>query len=97
MKGGGARGDLANQLLYSSNLSSSEVSAAPAAVGPTRSTSIDAVSVKLTVLPSEALTVVQKLGEGQFGEIHLCQLTSEDGVQTVAVKSLRKDCDSNAR
>lgn len=65
-----------------------------AAVGPTRSTSIDAVSVKLTVLPSEALTVVQKLGEGQFGEIHLCQL---DGVQTVAVKSLRKDCDSNAR
>ena len=95
VKGGGARGDLANQLLYSSNLSSSEVSAAAvAAVGPTRSTSIDAVSVKLTVLPSEALTVVQKLGEGQFGEIHLCQL---DGVQTVAVKSLRKDCDSNAR
>ena len=41
--------------------------------GPTRSTSIDTVSVELTRLPEDALAVVEKLGEGQFGEIHLCR------------------------
>jgi discoidin domain receptor family protein 2 len=36
------------------------------------------------------LTVVEKLGEGQFGEIHLCKTEQNE---RVAVKFLRRDCD----
>merc|ERR1712223_537450 len=70
----------------------------------TRSISIDTVNVELNEIPRSNLKLCEKLGEGQFGEIHLCQLvpTSSSterksrndlkGAALVAVKSLRMDC-----
>ena len=55
-----------------------------------RSTSMDLDHQPLIEVNLDDLTVVEKLGEGQFGEIHLCR-TLED--QMVAVKFLRRDCD----
>ena len=75
----------------------------------TRSISIDTVNVELNEIPRSSLKVFEKLGEGQFGEIHLCQLLSSsasgdkktrndlNGTTIVAVKSLRTDCDENFR
>ena len=66
-----------------------------------RSTSIDTVNVKLAELDVSELEVVEKLGEGQFGEIHLCRLHEhmEENAQAamVAVKFLRQDCDEVTR
>ena len=63
---------------------------------------IDTVSVDLRRISLEDLTFVDKLGEGQFGEIHLCKMTTDGAgshraTTTVAVKSLRKDCDATAK
>ena len=78
----------------------------------TRSASIDTVNVSLHCIPLSALEVMEKLGEGQFGEIHLCHLESEtlpdtmdkedpkgqqEGPRPVAVKFLRRDCDEVTR
>merc|ERR1712038_871981 len=68
----------------------------------TRSISIDTVNVELNEIPRSNLKVYEKLGEGQFGEIHLCQLMSSSTTDEkkqkhdlratlVAVKSLRTD------
>lgn len=70
-----------------------------------RSTSIDTVNVTLNEIDKEELEVVQKLGEGQFGEIHLCRInrTNVGGLpddlscDLVAVKSLRRNCDEVTR
>ena len=73
-----------------------------------RSTSIDTVNVTLHEIDKEDLQVVQKLGEGQFGEIHLCRIkcANNDGLNLppydldsdlVAVKSLRRHCDEATR
>ncbi|XP_030630664.1 discoidin domain-containing receptor 2 [Chanos chanos] len=63
----------------------------------------------LEEFPREQLTFKEKLGEGQFGEVHLCEA---EGIQDfvkedfsgagdkpilVAVKTLREDADKNAR
>jgi hypothetical protein len=71
---------------------------------PTRSVSIDTVSVKLTEVTRDRLRVVEKFGEGQFGEIHLCHLVclDDEGNETaerklVAVKSLKIESTENAR
>ena len=74
----------------------------------TRSISIDTVNVELNEIPRSNLKVYEKLGEGQFGEIHLCQLMSSSTTDEkrqkhdlratlVAVKSLRTDCDETFR
>ena len=69
---------------------------------PPRSVSIDTVSVELKEVKREHLKFAEKLGEGQFGEIHLCRLTGPEGRavgegRLVAVKALRVDCDQNTR
>ncbi|XP_066536930.1 discoidin domain-containing receptor 2 [Hoplias malabaricus] len=63
----------------------------------------------LEEFPREKLTFKEKLGEGQFGEVHLCEakglqdFMKEDGGDIgdepilVAVKTLREDADKNAR
>ena len=43
----------------------------------------------------DSLEFLDELGQGQFGEIHLCRRRDTSAV--VAVKSLRKDCDRRAR
>ena len=44
------------------------------------------------------LEVVDKLGEGQFGEIHICNFRCDDGgVKLVAVKSIKTNCGEEAR
>ena len=75
----------------------------------TRSISIDTVNVELNEIPRSNLKLCEKLGEGQFGEIHLCQLVSTSssterksrndlkGATLVAVKSLRMDCEESFR
>ena len=74
----------------------------------TRSISIDTVNVELNEIPRSNLKIFEKLGEGQFGEIHLCQLISSSVSEEkrpkhdlratlVAVKSLRIDCDETFR
>ena len=65
-----------------------------------RSTSIDTVNVKLSEMDISQLEMVEKLGEGQFGEIHLCrweQPDADDQTEMVAVKFLRPDCDEMTR
>ena len=67
---------------------------------------------RLVEIPRERLVPMEKLGEGQFGEIHVCRLSeearsegdSEDEVDNrkeegivVAVKSLREGCNQAAR
>nr|XP_057922945.1 discoidin domain-containing receptor 2-like isoform X2 [Doryrhamphus excisus] len=61
--------------------------------------------------PRDKLTFKEKLGEGQFGEVHLCEaegmqsfldeaLSAEEDTQSpllVAVKTLREDANKNAR
>ncbi|XP_062848997.1 discoidin domain-containing receptor 2 [Trichomycterus rosablanca] len=77
--------------------------------------SITAISVPLgrdgalEEFPREKLTFKEKLGEGQFGEVHLCEakglkdFLKEDGSDIgdepilVAVKTLREDASKNAR
>jgi hypothetical protein len=57
---------------------------------------IDAMSVKLNEVSRNHIEFVEKLGEGEFGEIHLCRLKA-DGEKMVAVKSLRVGCNQAAR
>lgn len=79
---------------------------------PSRSTSIDTVTVKLNEVGRERLQVIEKLGEGQFGEIHLCHFeaneeddheeddakaTPTSSRQLVAVKSLKVETGVNAK
>ena len=76
---------------------------------PSRSTSIDTVAVKLIELDRRRLQVIRKLGEGQFGEIHICKIlqgadgnaNEEDDDLTqsnlVAVKSLKMDANDTER
>ena len=52
----------------------------------------------LCELPRQQLKVIQKLGQGQFGEVNLCELKLDSvGVSLVAVKMLRQDADYQAR
>ncbi|XP_058495036.1 discoidin domain-containing receptor 2 isoform X1 [Solea solea] len=67
--------------------------------------------VAVEEFPRKLLTFKEKLGEGQFGEVHLCEAqgmqefmnkeflfdTSEDVPVLVAVKMLRSDANKNAR
>ncbi|KAI4810184.1 hypothetical protein KUCAC02_019025 [Chaenocephalus aceratus] len=46
--------------------------------------------------PRHKLAFKEKLGEGQFGEVHLCEGTNESPL-LVAVKTLREDANKNAR
>ena len=72
---------------------------------PTRSISIDTVAVELNEIPRRNMTMVEKFGEGQFGEIHLCRLNLQEtdnlpeelSTNLVAVKSLRIDCDDGSK
>lgn len=58
-----------------------------------RSASIDTVNVELNEIDPKLLTLKEKLGNGQFGEIHLCQMKDD----LVAVKFLQADCDPVTR
>ncbi|XP_051990267.1 discoidin domain-containing receptor 2 isoform X2 [Xyrauchen texanus] len=63
----------------------------------------------LEEFPRERLTFKEKLGEGQFGEVHLCEAEAmqefmkddcsdiNDEPMLVAVKTLREDANKNAR
>ncbi len=65
-----------------------------------RSASIDTVNVTLQELALEDLQVQEKLGEGQFGEIHLCRLDggqADFGTDLVAVKFLHQHCGDETR
>ena len=65
-----------------------------------RSASIDTVAVCLVEIERGRLRPIEKLGEGQFGEIHVCRLlpvTDDEESRVVAVKSLRLDCGDSAR
>ena len=62
------------------------------------------MNVVLQELDRSSLNFVEKFGEGQFGEIHLCRIAADTpdlpkdlSTHLVAVKSLRKDCDQAAR
>jgi hypothetical protein len=62
------------------------------------------VNVVLQEIERSKLNFVEKLGEGQFGEIHLCRISPDTpglpadlSTRLVAVKSLRKDCDQASR
>ena len=61
-----------------------------ASTSVSRSVSIDTVTVRLKELNRNGLVPVEKLGEGQFGEIHLCRMKDQETRETrlVAVKSL---------
>ncbi|CAL4166812.1 unnamed protein product, partial [Meganyctiphanes norvegica] len=49
-------------------------------------------------IPREAITLLQKIGEGQFGEVHLGEVIGEDGgKQMVAVKTLRLEASHSIR
>ena len=52
-------------------------------------------------LPHTSLKFMEKLGEGQFGEVHLCELQLGRLMQTtsipVAVKVLSRPADKNAK
>ena len=59
---------------------------------------LDLGSVNLNELPRNNLEFVEKLGEGEFGEVHLCRLIDAiSGRRLVAVKSLRIGCNEGAR
>ncbi|KAK4291662.1 hypothetical protein Pmani_035519, partial [Petrolisthes manimaculis] len=49
-------------------------------------------------IPRLAITLLQQLGEGQFGEVHLGEVEDEDGEkQMVAVKTLRMEASHSVR
>lgn len=55
-------------------------------------------SQALCELPRNQLKVIQKLGQGQFGEVNLCEIQLDPtSVSLVAVKTLRQDADFHAR
>ena len=59
---------------------------------------LDLVSVNLNEMPRNNVEFVEKLGEGEFGEVHLCRLNDGvSGARLVAVKSLRIGCNEGAR
>lgn len=59
---------------------------------------LDLGSVHLNELPRNHVEFVEKLGEGEFGEVHLCRLIDAiSGSRLVAVKSLRIGCNEGAR
>ena len=59
---------------------------------------LDLNSVRLNELPRNNVEFVEKLGEGEFGEVHLCRLIDVvNGARMVAVKSLRIGCNEAAR
>ncbi|QQP35261.1 Discoidin domaincontaining receptor 2like, partial [Caligus rogercresseyi] len=63
-------------------------------MSPRPETSVDTLTVELHEIQRSELLVLEKLGEGQFGEIHLCRWREE----LVAVKSLKEGaCDSSTR
>ena len=60
--------------------------------------SFDLGSINLNELPRSNVEFVEKLGEGEFGEVHLCRLIDAiSGGRLVAVKSLRIGCNDGAR
>ncbi len=66
------------------------------------SNSLDLIAAKaeLKDIPRSRLRRLEKLGEGQFGEIHLCSLQAElEGEEDtiVAVKELRRDSNQAAK
>ena len=59
---------------------------------------LDLGSIHLNELPRNNVEFVEKLGEGEFGEVHLCRLIDAiSGSKLVAVKSLRIGCNEGAR
>uniref|UniRef100_A0A0K2T0M4 Discoidin domaincontaining receptor 2like [Bombus impatiens] n=1 Tax=Lepeophtheirus salmonis TaxID=72036 RepID=A0A0K2T0M4_LEPSM len=62
-------------------------------MSPRPETSVDTLNVELNEIKRSELCVLEKLGEGQFGEIHLCKWKKE----LVAVKSLKGGCDTSTR
>ena len=69
-----------------------------------RAKKIFQVNVVLQEIDRTKLNFIEKLGEGQFGEIHLCRIHPDTSglpkdmtTHLVAVKSLRKDCDATSR
>ncbi|KAK7067497.1 DNA damage responsive protein, partial [Halocaridina rubra] len=49
-------------------------------------------------IPRMAITLLQQIGEGQFGEVHLGEVEDEEGVkQMVAVKTLRLEASHSVR
>ncbi len=62
---------------------------------------IDPMAVTLNEVARRQVEFVEKLGEGEFGEIHLCRMKddheSSAGGKLVAVKSLRVGCTDSAR
>ncbi|KAK8752236.1 hypothetical protein OTU49_012649 [Cherax quadricarinatus] len=54
--------------------------------------------VKAREIPRMAITLLQQIGEGQFGEVHLGEVEDEDGEkQMVAVKTLRLEASHAVR
>ncbi|XP_028832367.1 discoidin domain-containing receptor 2 isoform X2 [Denticeps clupeoides] len=96
-----AEADIVNQHSAATR-SSYSVAAVNMAVPPGREGALEE-------FPREQLTFKQKLGEGQFGEVHLCEAVgiqeflkedfggSEGKPLLVAVKTLREDANKNAR
>uniref|UniRef100_A0A8C4YX80 Tyrosine-protein kinase receptor n=1 Tax=Gadus morhua TaxID=8049 RepID=A0A8C4YX80_GADMO len=60
--------------------------------------SLSRQDISATEVPRERLVFREKLGEGQFGEVHLCEGEGlPGGAVLVAVKQLRADATSQAR
>lgn len=52
-------------------------------------------SAALSQIPRSALTPIRKLGEGEFGEVHICRLAGSS--QPVAFKLLRETATESAK
>ena len=54
-------------------------------------------NLKLKSVNKSQLIIVERLGTGQFGEVHLCHYLGSFSSSLVAVKSLDRDCSSDQR
>ncbi|KAL1279890.1 hypothetical protein QQF64_014490 [Cirrhinus molitorella] len=94
------------------NLAIIDASSEPSMAHPTdepHTTQRQTLDGALEEFPRERLTFKEKLGEGQFGEVHLCEAEGMQGFMKdhcgdisdepmlVAVKTLREDANKNAR
>ncbi|XP_069170218.1 discoidin domain-containing receptor 2 isoform X2 [Procambarus clarkii] len=87
----------ATEIVAGSN-SGSSVGGGGVKQGAASSVTAPIEEVKAREIPRLAITLLQQLGEGQFGEVHLGEVEDEEGEkQMVAVKTLRLEASHSVR